>query len=270
MSAIDTTPQGVADDNAALASVDVIKVGGRAQEDPSLAASIAARWRAAPASFCLVHGGAVEIDRLQRRLGGTPTFVDGRRVTTDDDVETVRMALSGSANKRLVAALCALGIPAVGVSGEDAGMLQAAPAANPALGRVGTPASVRVELLRVLLAAGYLPVVAPLGTSTVSGGEALNVNGDDAAAAIAAALGSGELLLVTDVAGVRRGTAVLATLGIQDALALIASGEASGGMLVKIEGALSALGRGVGRVRIGDVAAISDSTLGTTFYLREE
>jgi len=269
MSAIDTTPQGVADDNAALASVDVIKVGGRAQEDPSLAASLATRWRTAPASFCLVHGGAVEIDRLQRRLGGTPTFVDGRRVTTDDDVETVRMALSGSANKRLVAALCALGIPAVGVSGEDAGMLQAAPAANPALGRVGTPASVRVELLRVLLAAGYLPVVAPLGTSTVTG-EALNVNGDDAAAAIAAALGSGELLLVTDVAGVRRGAAVLATLGIQEALALIASGEASGGMLVKIEGALGALGRGVGRVRIGDVAAISDSTLGTTFYLREE
>ena len=270
MSALDTTQHGGADESVAQASVDVIKVGGRAQEDPSLAERIATRWRAAPGSFCLVHGGAVEIDRLQRRLGGSPTFVDGRRVTTDDDVETVRMALSGSANKRLVGALCALGIPAVGVSGEDAGMLQAEPTANASLGRVGTPADVRVDLLRVLLAAGYLPVVAPLGTSTVAGGGTLNVNGDDAAAAIAAALGSGEMLFVTDVAGVRRGATVLGTLGVQDALDLIASGEASGGMLVKIEGALGALGRGVGRVRIGDVAAISDSTLGTTLSLREE
>ena len=270
MSALDTTPLAVSDESVALAAVDVIKVGGRAQEDPSLAAALARRWRAVPASFCLVHGGAVEIDRLQRRLGGTPTFVSGRRVTTEEDVETVRMALSGSANKRLVASLCALGISAVGVSGEDAAMLQAEPVANAALGHVGTAAGVRAGLLRVLLGAGYLPVIAPLGTSTAGGGAALNVNGDDAAAAIAAALGSGELLLVTDVTGVRRGSTVVTELGVQDALELIASGEVSGGMLVKIEGALAALGRGVGRVRIGDVAAISDSTMGTTLFLREE
>jgi acetylglutamate kinase len=257
-------------DAAVAANVDVIKVGGRAQEEVSLPSLLAARWRAAPGSFCVVHGGAVEIDRLQRRLGGTPTFVGGRRVTTDEDIDTVRMALSGSANKRLVAALCALGVPAVGISGEDAGLLQAEPTRNAALGRVGTPVGVRQELIRALLGAGFLPVIAPLGASTAEGGGALNVNGDDAAAAIAAALGSGEMLFVTDVSGVRRGSSVLPSLGADEALAMIASGEASGGMLVKIEGALGALDRGVSRVRIGDVAAISNATVGTTLFLREE
>jgi acetylglutamate kinase len=270
MSALGHASLGDADAALGATTVDVIKVGGRAQDDASLVARLAERWRAAPASFCLVHGGAVEIDRLQRRLGGTPTFVDGRRVTTDDDVETVRMALSATANKRLVAALADAGIPAVGISGEDGSLLRAAPTGNPALGRVGTPAEVRVEVLRVLLGGGFLPVVAPLGTSTVAGGGALNVNGDDAAAAIAAALGSGEMLFVTDVPGVRRGKALLSSLGAGDVLAMIEAGDITDGMLVKVEGALAALERGVARVRIGDVAAISDPELGTTLFLRED
>ena len=253
-----------------VGSVDVIKVGGRAQEDDSLIARLAERWNAAPGSFCLVHGGAAEIDRLQRRLGGTPTFVNGRRVTTDGDIEIVRMALSATANKRLVAGLCAAGVPAVGISGEDASLLLASPTADAALGRVGSPAEVRASLLRVLLAGGFLPVIAPLGTSTSPGGGTLNVNGDDAGAAIAVAMGAGELLFVTDVPGVRRGTTVMPSLASDEALALIVSGDATGGMLVKIEGALAALGRGVTRVRIGDVASISDVSMGTTLFLRED
>ena len=270
MSELEQATLGTRDAGAATIAIDVIKVGGRAQDDPSLVSRLAGRWRAAPASFCLVHGGAVEIDRLQRRLGGTPTFIAGRRVTTDEDIEIVRMALSATANKRLVAALCEAGVPAVGISGEDASLLRAIPADNSALGRVGTPSEVRVELLRVLLVGGFLPVVAPLGTSAVPGEGALNVNGDDAAAAIAAALGSGELLFVTDVPGVRRGSRVLASLTPADALDLIAAGDATGGMLVKVEGALAALERGVAKVRIGDVAAISDPTFGTTIFLRED
>jgi acetylglutamate kinase len=79
-------------------SMRVLKVGGRAQEDPALVGEIAAAWRAAPGALCVVHGGAVEIDRLQRALGATPRFVGGRRVTSAEDIDTVRMALSGSAN----------------------------------------------------------------------------------------------------------------------------------------------------------------------------
>ena len=185
------------------ATMRVLKVGGRAQEDPALVGEIAAAWRAAPGALCVVHGGAVEIDRLQCALGATPRFVGGRRVTSAEDIETVRMALSGSANKRMVSALCALGVPAVGVSGEDAAMLRAAPF-DDALGRVGRPQSVRVDLVRLLLSGGYLPVIAPLAAGAEGEAGALNVNGDDAAAAIAAALGATELLFVTDVAGVRR------------------------------------------------------------------
>jgi acetylglutamate kinase len=250
----------------AAAQLRVIKVGGRAQEDPALVGRIAEAWRSAPGALCLVHGGAAEIDRLQRALGGTPRLVGGRRVTSDEDIDTVRMALSGSANKRLVAALNAAGVAAVGVSGEDAAMMRATPL-DPALGRVGRPDAVRPDLLRLLLDAGFLPVVAPLAAPPEGNAGALNVNGDDAAAAIAVALGAAELFYVTDVAGVRRGTETLARLDAREAAALLASGAAGGGMGVKVTSALGALAGGIGRVRIGESDALADPARGTTLTL---
>lgn len=247
----------------------VLKVGGRAQEDPSLVGEIAAAWRAAPGALCVVHGGAAEIDRLQRALGATPRFVGGRRVTSPEDIETVRMALSGTANKRMVSALCALGIPAVGVSGEDAAMLRAAPF-DDALGRVGRPQAVRVDLVRLLLGGGFLPVIAPLAAGAEGEAGALNVNGDDAAAAIAAALGATELLFVTDVEGVRRDGVTVDSLDAAGASALLASGAAEGGMAVKVASALGALAGGTARVRIGGTAAIRDASAGTTLTMHGE
>lgn len=251
----------------ATPAMTVIKVGGRAQDDDRLARDIAARWSAAPGALCVVHGGGPGIDRLQRRLGATPRFEKGRRVTSDDDMETVRMALSGLANKRLVASLCEVGVKAVGVSGEDAGLLLAD--ADPVLGRVGRPRSVNVALLHVLLSNGYLPVISPIGTASDGSGP-LNVNGDDAAAAIASALGASVLLFVSDVDGVLAGNAPVATLTDGEAAALVASGSASGGMAVKLECALGALAGGVGAVRIGGVSAIADAASGTTVYLGQE
>ena len=251
----------------ATQGMTVIKVGGRAQDDERLARDIAARWLTAPGALCVVHGGGPGIDRLQRRLGATPHFANGRRVTSEDDMETVRMALSGLANKRLVASLCELGVPAVGVSGEDAGLLLAE--VDPALGRVGRPRSVNAGLLHVLLANGYLPVISPIGTASDGSGP-LNVNGDDAASAIAAALGASELLFVSDVDGVLAGRAPVATLTDGEAAALVASGSASGGMAVKLECALGALAGGVGTVRIGGVSAIANAASGTTVYLGQE
>ena len=250
-------------------SIRLIKVGGRAQEDPSLAGEIAAAWRAAPGGLCVVHGGAVEIDRLQRALGATPRFVGGRRVTSAEDVETVRMALSGSANKRIVSALCALGIPAVGISGEDAAMLRAAPF-DDALGRVGRPETVRIDLIRLLLAGGFLPVIAPLAAGPEGETGALNVNGDDAAAAIAAALGAAELVFVTDVDGVRVDGATVEALDSAGAQALLDSGTAGGGMAVKVASALGALAGGTARVRIGGTSAIRDPSAGTTLTTQGE
>jgi len=253
----------------AAVAIRVLKVGGRAQEDPALVGEIAAAWRATPGALCVVHGGAVEIDRLQRALGATPRFVGGRRVTSAEDIETVRMALSGTANKRMVSALCALGIPAVGISGEDAAMLRAEPF-DDALGLAGRPTSVRIDLVQLLLAGGFLPVIAPLAARTQGEGGALNVNGDDAAAAIAAALGASELLFVTDVEGVRRDGSKVDSLDAAGATSLLESGAAEGGMAVKVASALGALAGGTARVRIGGTAAIRDTSAGTTLTLHGE
>ena len=247
----------------------VVKIGGRAQSDPALARALAAAWTAAPGSLVVVHGGGDEVSALQRALGATPTFVGGRRVTSAEDIELLRMALSGSANKRLVSALVSRGASAIGLSGEDAALLTAAPLDPERLGHVGDPRQVNVALLRHLLDGGYLPVISPLSRSERASEGAgadsvvLNVNGDDAAAVLAAALEADELLFVADVVGVLVEGCVVPELTPVDAGQLIATGAASGGMVAKLEAALAALASGVARVRIGDVSAIRDSARGT-------
>jgi acetylglutamate kinase len=242
----------------------VVKVGGRPQSDPRLAAIVASCWSRDAGSVVLVHGGGDEVSALQSALGGGSTFVEGRRVTTAKDIEVVRMALSGSANKRLVATLVECGIEAVGLSGEDAGLIAAAPMDAQRLGHVGVPRTVNVAFLKHLLSGGYMPVISPVSRDA-SGtlGAALNVNGDDAAAAIAAALGAAELLLVADVPGVMRDGAVIPSLTPDAARALIADGVAAGGMQAKLQAALSALAGGVPQVRISDLVAIDDPDRGT-------
>jgi acetylglutamate kinase len=199
-------------------------------------------------------------------------FIGGRRVTSARDVEIVRMALSGSANKRLVASLVTSGVRALGISGEDAALLTAAPVDPEQLGYVGVPHRTNVELLWHLLDGGYVPVVSPVSRNLCAGetgsgslGEAvaLNVNGDDAAVAMAVALGAAELLLVADVPGVMSDGAVIPCLRASVARELIASGTAAGGMRAKLEAALAAVEGGVERVRIGDIEAIDDAARGT-------
>ena len=246
----------------------VIKVGGRPQGDPALAGALASGWKRANGhengGLVLVHGGGDEVSMLQAALGGAARFVDGRRVTTAKDIDLVRMALSGSANKRLVANLVENGIDAVGLSGEDAALIGACPMDAERLGHVGAPKSVNVAFLRHLLSGGYLPVISPVSRDA-SGtlGAALNVNGDDAAAAIAIALGAAELLLVADVEGVMRDGKVIRALSPDDAGRLIAEGTAIGGMLAKLQAGLTAIEGGVPRVRISDIAAIDDLSRGT-------
>jgi acetylglutamate kinase len=242
----------------------VVKVGGRPQLDATLPASIADAHRSAPGSLVVVHGGGDEVSTLQRLYGVEARFTGGRRVTSALDLEIIRMALSGSANKRLVSALVDAGVPAIGLSGEDGALLTASPLDSAKYGFVGRPADVNTELLGHLLDAGYLPVLSPVSRSTERLlGPTLNVNGDDAAAAIAGALGADELLLVSDVAGVLLDERPIASLGPEDAQRLIDDGTARGGMAAKLQAALAALEGGVQRVRISDVAAISDTGRGT-------
>jgi acetylglutamate kinase len=241
----------------------VIKIGGRAQGDLSLYTAIATEWSIREGSLCVVHGGGDEVSALQKLMGGEPVFVGGRRVTGERDIDALRMALSGSANKRVVAALQNAGAPAVGLSGEDAALIGAERTADARLGMVGEPVEINTHLLNALLEAGFLPVISPLGRA-LRDGAPLNINGDDAAAAIAAALRASELLFVADVPGVLRHGSVVQSLFAADVGALMRDGSVTGGMIAKLEAALRALDRGVASVRIGGREMISDSTTGTT------
>jgi acetylglutamate kinase len=176
------------------------------------------------------------------------------------------MVLSGSANKRLVAAFVGAGIRAVGISGEDDGLLCARASARETLGEVGTPSRVDARLLDLLVSTGYVPVVSPLARDDETG-STLNVNGDDAAAAIAIAVGAAELVLVADVAGVMAQGAVVPELDLEQAAALVDNGTARDGMAAKLQAARRAVELGVARVRIGNISAIQSATAGTVISL---
>jgi acetylglutamate kinase len=243
----------------------VVKIGGRAQADPCIAEALCQAWNESPNGVCVVHGGGDEISAMQRALGKEAAFVGGRRVTSRSDLELLRMVLSGAVNKRFVNSLVAAGVPAVGLSGEDDALIGAEVVDAVTLGFAGRPTSINTRLLRTLLNAGYMPVISPVGYDAAGGkGGTLNVNGDDAAAAIAAALEADELLLIADVEGVKDSQGdLLQVLTIESARELIASGVAIGGMAAKLESAHAALLAGVERVRICDLAGLVDSERGT-------
>lgn len=188
----------------------VVKYGGAALEgalgvtDPVFAELAA--LHAAGQRFVLVHGGGPEIDRALAARGIETRRVAGQRVTDEATLETVEAVLCGSLNKRLVRSALALGIPAAGVSGQDAKLLVAERARGDGgadLGFVGEIVACSPALLLSLLEAGFVPVVAPLAVSA-NGTQRYNVNADLAAAAIAAALRTDAFILVTNVPRVLR------------------------------------------------------------------
>lgn len=247
----------------------VVKLGGRAQNAAELPRAIHDAWKKSSGNLCVVHGGGDEITALQVALGKKPTFVSGRRVTTDDDIQLLRMVLSGVINKRLVSAFCREGMMAVGLSGEDGKLVSARRPKKGEkmfeLGAVGIPETINAGLLQGLMSDGYLPVISPLGSDGAkSGNGALNVNGDDAAASIAAALGADELLFVADVEGVLSGDDVIDTVALEEIEELVEKGIVRGGMTAKLDAARTALAGGVARVRISDLEGIANEQRGTT------
>jgi acetylglutamate kinase len=242
----------------------VFKFGGRAQGALDLPSLVASAASITGHSVVVVHGGGDEVSAMQRRLGMEPQFVGGRRVTSEADLEVVRMLLSGSVNKRLVAQLIGAGARAVGLSGEDAHLLTAR-VTDETFGRVGRDVKADPTILRDLLATGWLPVISPLARDRDSReGAGLNVNGDDAATAIAVALGAAELCFVADVAGVLENGTPIARLDARGIHDLAERGVVQGGMLAKLEAAVAAIDAGVGAVRIGTLDAIRDPKAGTT------
>src|SRR5476651_275267 len=101
----------------------VVKIGGRAQTNPRLINALREAWKSRPGELCVVHGGGDEVSAMQRALGREPVFIGGRRVTSEEDLDLLRMVLSGVVNKRLVNAMVTAGLPAVGISGEDGALI---------------------------------------------------------------------------------------------------------------------------------------------------
>ena len=169
------------------------------------------------------------------------------------------MVLSGTVNKGLAAQLTAAGLPAIGLSGRDAGMIRAR--LEPGLGRVGTPEQVDVHPLVALFEAGYVPVVAPV--SSGPSGESVNVNADEAALGIAKALRPQSLVYLSDVDGVCVGAAMAARLSGAEAERLIADGTITGGMALKVRVALAAAAAGVPEVVVAGKARLQGGFSGT-------
>jgi acetylglutamate kinase len=201
----------------------------------------------------VVHGGGPQIGELMQRLGKVPEFRDGLRVTDAETLDIARMVLVGKVNRDIVSAINVHGPLAVGMSGEDAGLLIASPR-DPELGFVGDVSAVNPDLLRRLLAEELIPVVATIGSD--GQGQAYNINADTAAGAVAEALGAAKLLYLTDVAGVRRDRAdpasLLSTASPDTLEALVASGAIGDGMIPKVLSCLRAVRSGVTRAHILD------------------
>lgn len=248
-----------------LTPVQVLKVSGSDLDDPAFSqrfAACIAGVAKAGARPVVVHGGGKELTALLKAFQVETRFVDGLRVTDVRTRDMALMTLSGLANKRLVAALLAVGVDALGVSGVDAGLVRVAPL-DPALQYVGKPVSVRADLLKQWTQAGLAPVIAPM--SVGQDGEIYNVNADHVAGAVAAAMDAELLTFVTNVEAVLDGAhKPIASLTAAQAEALIADGTINGGMIPKVRTALEALQSGVRHVRITNLDGISAST-GTTF-----
>lgn len=255
----------------------VLKLGGELLDDAAAVSSAAAAIvrLASRGPLVVVHGGGRIVDAELRARGATPRFADGLRITDESTLETVVGVLAGRTNTRLVAAVCAAGGRAVGLTGADAGIGLSArapvfrTAAGEAvdLGLVGEPAAGDPTLLEDLLRLGYVPIVASIGATPE--GTLLNVNADTLAAALAGALSAGRLIVAGTTPGVLdRDGRTIATLTLDEVSALTASGAAHSGMVAKLTACRHALSRGVAEVAIvaGRGADDFETTAGTKVY----
>ena len=254
-----------------MSEILVVKLGGTTIADQAqVLAEVAAVARRRP--VVLVHGGGKRITEWLDRMGVPSRFENGLRVTDQAALEVAAAVLRGVVNSELVAALRDLGVDAVGLSGVDGGLLVSERV--PGIGLVAHVVGLRRDLVDAILVGGQVPVVAPLARDET--GIVCNVNADDAAAGIAAGLGARQLVLMTDVDGVRDESGNrLDSLTSDEAEALIASGVIAGGMVPKIRAALAALAWEGSEAIIADAAAgnaleraLSDPTFGTRITYR--
>jgi acetylglutamate kinase len=256
-------------------STVVVKIGGALIED---AGAVAAVWEGVRAlqaehEVVVVHGGGPQATDVSRRLGHEPHIIAGRRITTDLGLDAVLWTVRGALNARLVAAARAAGLPAVGLSGVDGGLVtvekRPPSEVNGDLvdfGWVGDVVAVDAAVLHTLLEAGFLPVVASPCSDGV--GNVYNVNADTIALTLAEALGAEALLLVAEAGGLYRDLAdagsLVPAVDPETAAAGVEAGWIVGGMGVKLHVGFEAVQRGVDHVRICAPTDLADRAAGTT------
>ena len=243
----------------------VIKYGGHAMKDEALRQSFAQTivlLRYIGVHPVVVHGGGPQIGQMLGRLGIESQFRQGLRVTDDATMDVVEMVLVGKVNKEIVSLINLAGGRAVGLSGKDGQLIRAqkleiaveradAPPEILDLGKVGKVVGVEAGLLRSLLDGGFIPVVAPVGVDP--SGETYNINADAVAGAVAVAMGAKKLILLTDVPGVLDADGqLISSMTRRQAVEVVSSGVARGGMIPKITCCLEALEFGVEKAHIVD------------------
>lgn len=269
----------------------VVKLGGEVVKSPDFGV-IAADLRALTSGgerMVLVHGGGPQVTALQKKLGKAPQQIAGRRITDDETLEAVKMAVAGQVNVDLTSKLFAAGLSPVGLHGGSSGVLTARKRPPVMVsgggdepidfGHVGDVTAINGKLLELLLGAGYTPVLACLGADRE--GNVYNINADTVANDVSIHTRADGLVLLTDVPGVlvniHDPSSRIATLTEKEGRDLVAKGIVVGGMIAKLEEAFSALGRGVrsilivGKLSPGDLArAIREPKSVGTWLVREE
>jgi acetylglutamate kinase len=246
----------------------ILKIGGNELDSKDFLSRLAQYVAAQVAPVVIVHGGGRAIADLQARLGLPTIKVDGLRVTDADSLTVAEMVLSGLANKRLVTALLASGVDAVGLSGVDGGLLRCQKKAHPTadLGYVGQITAVRTDLITDLLARGITAVISPI--SLGSDNHPYNVNADEAAAAVALALQADLLDFVSNVPGVLENGRIFPHLTPAQCDSLRHNGVIQGGMIPKVQAALDAVVQGVAQARIVNMAGLLSN--GGTWFSQEK
>lgn len=232
----------------------LIKLGGSLLDAPDSRARLAAEIAAIAEihSVVVVHGGGKQMTRYLAERGIGSQFINGLRVTTPQIIDAVLKVFAGTVNTELVGAFRAAGARPVGLTGLDAGLVDAEPLGEE-WGAVGKPVRCDAELLHLLTRERYLPVAACIAGD--ANGAVYNVNADRMAVACASSFAAEKLIFLTDVDGVRgAGGKVLKSLTAAEAAGLIEKGIATGGMQAKLESAMAAIETGVGEIVIASGA----------------
>jgi len=231
----------------------VVKYGGNAMSDLELFAQDVVLMRLVGMNPVVIHGGGPQITDLMTRLGKESTFVDGLRVTDAETVDIVRMALVGKVNREVVGAINRHGPYAIGLSGEDAGLVTVRQR-DPRLGFVGDVSRINTLILERQIAEEFIPVIATIGVD--EDGQAYNVNADTVAGAIAEALVAEKLVYLTNVPGLygdlHDEDSLISQITAAELDAMLGNGSLSEGMVPKIASCVSALRHGVGRAHLLD------------------